>query len=179
MTRRNDENSRKAKAAGSEGGVRLYTLEVVIIGGPMTESFAERNRLVSRTIQIRGDQMLEELHDAIFDAFDREEEHMYEFQIGGRGPRDPKSRSYMPPEGIHDAPCDEPTGDVSQTVIGSLRLKVGGTFGYLFDFGDEWWHQIDVLDIKDQAPVGDFPKVVKRIGESPPQYPAWEEEDAE
>jgi hypothetical protein len=29
-------------------------------------------------IQIRSDQMLEEPHGAIFDAFDREDEHIYE-----------------------------------------------------------------------------------------------------
>ena len=38
---------------------------------------------------IRGDQTLEDLHHAIFDALGREEEHMYEFQLGGTGPMDP------------------------------------------------------------------------------------------
>jgi hypothetical protein len=50
----------------------------------MTAEFAKRNKVISRTIQIRGDQTLEDLHHAIFAAFDREEEHMYEFQIGGQ-----------------------------------------------------------------------------------------------
>ena len=69
------------QTAGS--GHKLYTLDVFIMDGPMTESFLKKNKVVSRVIQIRGDQTLAELHRAIFNAFDREQEHMYEFQIGG------------------------------------------------------------------------------------------------
>jgi hypothetical protein len=39
---------------------------------------------------MRGDQTLEDLHHAIFDAFGRWEQHMYEFQFG-KGPMDPKA----------------------------------------------------------------------------------------
>ena len=41
--------------------MRLYTLEVFLLSGPITEKFAKKNRVVSRTILIRGDQMLENL----------------------------------------------------------------------------------------------------------------------
>ncbi len=34
----------------------LYTLEVIVIGGPITERFAKENPIISRTIQIRGNQ---------------------------------------------------------------------------------------------------------------------------
>ncbi len=37
---------------------RLFTLEVFIIGGPMTKRFIKKNKVISRTIQIRGDQTL-------------------------------------------------------------------------------------------------------------------------
>ena len=63
---------------------------------PVTEKFAKKNPEISRTIQIRGDQTLEDLHHAIFDAFDRGEEHMYEFQFGKR-PMDPKGPRYVLP----------------------------------------------------------------------------------
>ena len=74
---------------------RLFTVEVFLISGPMTEKFVKKNKVISRTIQLRGDQTLEELHHAIFDAFDREDAHMYEFQVGGKGPMDPKARRYV------------------------------------------------------------------------------------
>jgi hypothetical protein len=61
-------------------------------------------------------------------------------------------------------------GDVTRTTIDSLRLKVHQPFGYWFDYGDDWWHQINVMAIDEPAPKGKYPKVTKRVGKSPPQY---------
>lgn len=150
---------------------RLYTLEVFLIGGPITEQFVKKNPVVVRTIEILGGQTLSALHRAIFEAFDREEEHLYEFQIGGKGPQDPKAKCYRLPEALDDTFGGKPRGDTTQTTIGSLDLKIGQAFGYWFDFGDDWWHQLNVVDIKEVAPEGQYPKVAKREGGSPPQYP--------
>jgi hypothetical protein len=159
----------KKRPQGQEKG--LYTLEVFLISGPMTRKFLKKKPIISRTIQIRGDQRLSEFHEAIFDAFDREDEHMYEFQIGGSGPQDPKAKRYVLPmdmEDDFDGP--KPAGDVEKTTIGSLGLKVDEAFGYWFDFGDDWWHQINVISIEVEIPKGEYPRVTKRVGASPPQY---------
>jgi hypothetical protein len=155
---------------------RLYTLEVFLFSGPITEKFAKKNPVVSRTIQIRGDQTLQDLHEAIFDAFGREDEHMYEFQFG-KGPMDPKARRYVLPSAFENPFGEDnpPAGAVDTTTVGSLGLKVGDRFGYWFDFGDDWWHQINVEGIEDKVPKGKFPKVTKRVGKSPPQYPDEDE----
>ena len=148
----------------------LYTLEVFLVSGPITEKFAKENPVVSRTIQIRGDQTLEELHGAIFKVFDREEEHMYEFQFG-KGPHDPKGKRYVLPMEL-EGPFSHTrgaAGDVVSTAIVSLDLKVGQALGYWFDFGDDWCHQINVVAIE-HVSKGKYPKVTKRVGESPPQY---------
>jgi len=157
----------------------LYELEVFLINGPIAKAFAKSNRVVSRTIQIRGMQSLEILHYAIFGAFGREDEHMYEFQVGGKGPMDPKARRYVLPGALESLMPETPTpaGDVTCTAVDSLGLKVDDAFGYWFDFGDDWWHQINVVAIKNKVPRGIFPRVTKRIGENPPQYVDWEEED--
>ena len=160
------------------GDERLFTLEVFITSGPISETFAKKNRVVSRAIQIRGEQTLEQLHVAIFAAFDREDEHMYEFQLGGMGPMDPEARCY----GLSGAMNDpfsgkESAGDVASTTVGSLGLEVDEVFGYWFDFGDDWWHQINVVSIEEIVPKGRYPRVTKRIGESPPQYVDWDEEE--
>lgn len=42
-------------AAADLGGVPLVTLDVFLIGGPVSEAFVEAHPVVSRTIQIRGD----------------------------------------------------------------------------------------------------------------------------
>lgn len=147
---------------------RLYTLEVYIIGGPMTNKFVKKNPVISRTIEIRGDQTLADLHYAVFEALDREEEHMYEFQIGGKGPNDPKARRYGLSSMMGEADAGE--GDATRTRIDALKLKKDEAFGYWFDFGDDWWHQINVTAIEEKAPSGKYPKVTARVEQSPPQY---------
>ena len=161
----------KLHEANEQGDVGLYALEVFLLSGPIKEKFAKKNPVISRTIKIRGDQTLEDLHHAIFDAFGRWEEHMYEFQFG-KGPMDPKAPRYVL-AGTFEMDMGEdnpPAGRVDQASIESLGLEVGRSFGYWFDFGDDWWHQINVEDIEDKAPSGKFPRVSKRVGKSPPQY---------
>jgi Plasmid pRiA4b ORF-3-like protein len=159
-----------------QGKVRLYTLEVFLLSGPISASFAKKNRVISRTIQIRGDQTLEHLHEAIFDAFGRWEEHMYEFQFG-KGPMDPKGPKYglRDPDARRSAKKGKTGCFVDDTTIDSLGLEVGRSFGYWFDFGDSWWHQINVEAIEDKVPREKLPKVIKRVGKSPPQYPEEDE----
>jgi hypothetical protein len=170
----------KKEAKPRARDTRLYTLEVFIFGGPVSDKFLEANPVICRTIQIRGDQTLADLHEAIFIAFDREEEHLYEFQVGGKGPMDPKAKRYVLST-EDDDPWGEgrPAGDVRRTRIGSLKLEVDQAFGYWFDFGDDWWHQINVLGIDDEAPPGIYPCITERVGESPPQYPDWDDEEGE
>ena len=145
----------------------LYVLEVGIISGPISEEFIQANPEITRVIEIKGNNTLKDLHQIIFKAFDREEEHMYEFQIGGRGPNDPDARRYTLKTSFDD---EDLAGYVSETTIASLGLSEDEAFGYWFDFGDDWWHQINVMAIKGKAPRGKYPKVTGRVGASPPQY---------
>lgn len=150
------------RSKSSQHRPQLYTLEVFLFGGRVTEEFVQENPVVSRTIQIRGDQTLEDLHDAVFDAFDRWDENMYEFQLGGTGPMDPEARRYVLPGAFEHGTGERnpPAGPVDRTRIDSLDLEVGDRFGYWFDFGDDWWHQINVEAVEEKAPRGKFPKVI-------------------
>ena len=168
MARKSSSPVKFPKPTG-EGTVQIHTLEVFLRSGPISERFAKKNRVISRTIRIRGDQTLENLHHAIFDAFDRFDEHLYEFQFG-KGPMDPKAPRYVLPSAFDMAEDSPPAGRVDQTTLDSLGLEGGRSFSYWFDFGDDWWHQINLKAIKDEVPTGKFPKVTKRVGKSPPQY---------
>jgi Plasmid pRiA4b ORF-3-like protein len=171
---------RSSKAGRGAAPTRLYTLKVSLLSGPVKEAFAQKNPVVSRTIRMTGAQTLADLHDAIYDAFDREEEHMYEFQFGKK-PMDRNARRYTIGE---EAPFDlfeegDEAGDVAETTLDSLGLKARNRFFYWFDFGDDWWHRIDVLSVSDEVPPGQYPAVTERVGDSPPQYPDWEDEGDE
>lgn len=131
-----------------------------------------------RKIAIREGQTLHELHDMIFEAFDREEDHMYSFFF----PRFPLKK--MNPRVIyqssdeytHPVACEDPgpfgseAKDASNTTLQSLDLLDGEVFYYLFDFGDEWWHEIRVEQADGTADEGEYPRIIERKGTSPDQY---------
>ena len=156
---------------------RFYMLDVSLLGGPITQAFAKSNSTVFRTIEICGGQTLADLHDCIFEAFDRHDQHMYEFQVGGKRPMDPKARRYGLSMAMEDAFGGKMAGDVERTTLDSLGLEDGDVFGYWFDFGDDWWHQVSVISVDDDIPPGKYPRVIDREGDSPPQYADFEDDD--
>lgn len=84
-----------------------------------------------------------------------------------KGPFDPKGPRY----GIADSSDPKaPVGDASTTRLDDLNLKVERAFGYWFDFGDDWFHQVQVERIEQAIPTVTYPRVIKRVGKSPPQY---------
>jgi hypothetical protein len=66
-----------------------------------------------------------------------------------------------------------------QVLVGQLDLKEGQTFLYLFDYGDG--HEFDVWlkNVNSNAEKGEYPKLITKRGESPPQYPDYDEDTGE
>ena len=73
---------------------------------------------------------------------------------------------------------DDVQGDVRETTIASLNLQHDQRFLYLFDYGDEWRFNVrlDRIGAEEEAGV-EYPRIVEAIGDPPPQYPEWEDED--
>jgi hypothetical protein len=143
---------------------KLYVIAVYLMSGPVGKTFA--NKQTSRVLEIRGDQTLEELHHAIFKAYDRCEEHQYEFQFGKR-PFDPGGPNY----GVLDRPStNKGRRDARNTTLDDLDLKPNHVFGYWFDFGDNWFHELQVHRVEQAIATVTYPRVIKRVGKSPPQY---------
>ena len=161
---RRDNQPRCVAAVPAAPPTNLYVVAVFLHGRPVSEKFA--NKEISRTIEIRGDQTLEQLHQAIFKAFDRWDEHLYEFQFGKR-PYDPDGPNYGV---LGSEPRKKGDGDAHTTKLDELDLKLGRVFGYWFDFGDDWFHQVQVDRIEQAIPTVAYPRVIKRVGKSPPQY---------
>jgi len=154
---------KRAPVAPASPPANLYVLAVYLMGGPVSDKFA--NKEISRVIEVRGDQTLQQLHDAIFRAYDRWDEHLYEIQIGRR-PFDPDGPNY----GIPDGKKRKGHGDARTTTLDDLELKLHRAFGYWFDFGDDWFHQVQVERIDQAIPTVTYPRVIRRVGKSPPQY---------
>ena len=154
----------RVAAAPAAPPANLYVVSVFLLSGPISKKFA--NKEISRVIEIRGDQTLEQLHHAIFKAYDRWDEHLYEFQFGKR-PFDPDGPNYGVPGPQQRKKGD---GDARTTKLDDLDLKPDRVFGYWFDFGDDWYHQVQVERIEQAIPTVTYPRVIKRVGKSPPQY---------
>lgn len=132
-----------------------------------------------RKIAIGSGQTMDTLHDAIFDAFEREEEHLYSFFL----PRKPTTskRVIMKSPAISPPAEDEFTEfandlDSEETTIGELNLKEKQKFYYLFDWGDEWWHEL-TFEGEIEFDGEELPAVTVKKGDSPPQYPDWDEDE--
>jgi hypothetical protein len=166
--------SKPAKKSAAKGKPQLYTIEVSLLQGLMTEKFVKANPTITRVIQIRGDQTLEDLHHAIFKAYDRFDAHMYEFQFGKRTMEGPR---YVLAMAMENDFGEKAAGVVEETTIDSLGLKKDRAFGYWFDFGDDWWHQLDVLAVEAEIPPGKYPKITGRVGKSPRQYLSEEDDE--
>jgi hypothetical protein len=134
-----------------------------------------------RTIAVRSDQTLDDLHAAIYQAFDRDDEHLYSFFFPRPGTRSRAALhdapEYTHPFNAEEDPLDPDLHNAARTTIGKLGLVPKQRFLYLFDFGDEWWHEVTVERVGDPVEEGPYPRVLERHGNSPPQYPGDEEEE--
>ncbi len=59
--------------------------------------------------------------------------------------------------------------------LGRLGLKKGDKFKYLFDFEDEWRFQCRVMQKLEEKTRNS--RVIKSVGDSPAQYPDWDDEE--
>ncbi|MBU2490760.1 MAG: plasmid pRiA4b ORF-3 family protein [Proteobacteria bacterium] len=137
-----------------------------------------------RMIALGGGQTLDHLHEAIFQAFDRDDPHLYSFYFPKarlRPRRGPEPKEYTSPYALENPDPFYTKGllDASKARLDGLGLQEGQTFEYLFDFGDEWWHELSVEAINPVVPGVKYPEIRKRQGVSPPQYEYPEDEEEE
>ncbi len=132
-----------------------------------------------RMIAVRPTNTLDAFHRIIFRAFDRVEEHMWAFYFGK--PYRKGTHEYI--SHIWD---DMGAGEKAELASGvkfkNLSLRKNSKIYYLFDFGDEWWHEIKFLGEREAEPGKRYPKILERCGDSPLQYPDeedWDEDDDE
>lgn len=125
---------------------------------------------VWRTIDVRSDQTLVDLHYAIQDAFGWDDDHLYAFYLSGKAWD--ASTEYIRPEGWN------PGQRSARVRLDRLGLRPRKRFLYIFDFGDEWRHDVRVEKAGLSPDGGEYPRIVERHGEAPPQY-GDEEEDYE
>ncbi len=121
---------------------------------------------ISRTIALSSEHTLDDLHLAIQHCFRFDNDHLYAFYMDGK----PYSRdAYNDPGGGEGPLADEAT-------LGLLDLYPHQRILYLFDFGDSWKFDVELLEVRDEHHKG-RPKVVAKTGGALQQYPSYDEDD--
>jgi hypothetical protein len=123
---------------------------------------------VSRTVVVRGDQTLVELHRILQTAFEWGDDHLYSFWLSGRfWGRD--GSEYSSPDWLEQGQLS------ARTRLERLGLVAGQKVAYIFDFGDEWRVRLTLTKVE-PADERTYPRIVASRGDAPPQYPDYEDE---
>ena len=126
--------------------------------------------ILVRTIALRGDQTLEDLHEALRLAFGWADPHLYAFWPGSRW-WDPERVSYRSPYELEDGEPDEHALSARIKLL-DIPVRKGKRFAYVFDFGDEWRLLLRVTE-RWKAEGEPYPQLLEAIGTPPPQYEEW------
>lgn len=123
-------------------------------------SVSVRHGKCTRVIRMNLSDSLFDLHEVIQKSVDFDDDHLFAFYVG----KGILEKTYMPEDTI----TSERELGVEETCLGDLDLKKGKKFSYLFDFGDMWWFDIQVLQIYEERVIK--PMIIKKQGKAPEQY---------
>ena len=138
----------------------IWILKVKLLWGAYAEEAWEGS------IEIDSLSTLEDLHFALQNSLNFDNDHLYEFYVS----KTENSRDQIR--------YDDENGLVySVTLEGLYPLEKNKKLFYLFDYGDNWLFKIIKSRKKAQEPMKGikYPRLVEEVGIKPEQYPSWDE----
>src|SRR4051794_8269609 len=129
---------------------------------------------ILREIEIGSDKKLVDLAKAIVRAFDFEFDHAFGFYSKLIDPDVLRSQPRY--ELFADMGERDNSGSVKRTRVAEAFPEVGHTMLFLFDYGDDWRFVVEVIGRGEKEPKVRYPRVLRKVGQSPEQYPDWDEE---
>ena len=120
-----------------------------------------------RKIKLSSKHSLEDLHLAIQEAFNFDNDHLYAFFMDGKRY---SRNAYHSPMGDEGPFTDE-------AIMEQLGLYVGQKILYYFDYGDSWEFAVQLLTIDEGERPLKNPKITEVKGEAPAQYEFYDEEE--
>ncbi len=120
----------------------------------------ELEPMIWRRVDVPLSSTLEALHHIIQAAFRWQNYHLYEFYVGER---------------VYGVPLDEdPFDDHKIHKASAIRLKTVVERGverflYVYDFGDDWSHDVIVEEVRDGAGDTEYPAFVDGARRCPPE----------
>lgn len=118
-----------------------------------------------RVIKLSHKTRLHRLHLIIQEAFDFDNDHMYGFYT---------VNSYRKRKELFSGNPFGESEEYEDLTIEDVEIYKGQQFGYLFDFGDKWRFEIQVIDFIENDETAFVPQIIERKGKSVQQYPDWD-----
>jgi Plasmid pRiA4b ORF-3-like protein len=128
-----------------------------------------------RDVEIEGSKSLFYLAGGITAAFDFDFDHAFGFYSDLKNPYSRAGERYELFADIEDIESD--AGSVERTKAGSVFGTVGKKMLFLFDYGDEWRFQLEVIGLGEKVPKTRYPRIVSTVGKAPPQYPSFDDDE--
>ena len=132
---------------------------------------------IYREIEVESRTTLSDLAEAIVHAFDFEFDHAFGFysKLTGRDVMRPQPKYEL----FADMGEQTTAKSVRKTRVADAFPDVGHTMLFMFDYGDDWRFGVEVIGRGHKGAKTRYPKVLKKVGQAPEQYGAWEEDDNE
>lgn len=111
----------------------LYRLKITLQDAPVA---------ISRTIEVPGTLSLNQFHLVLQAVMGWESSHLYQFEQGEQIWTHP---AFLDPS--YDIDSDFARDQDCEAVLCMLLQNVGDTMQYLYDFGDHWTHDIELIAI--------------------------------
>ena len=115
---------------------------------------------VWRRFLLPGNTKLEQVHECIQGAFGWQNCHLHEFGIAGKRYGDPDAA-----DGDREIISERGT----KSKLKFFDLQAGDKFFYVYDFGDDWRHEIEVEAILPPDPNGWYPSCIAGARACPPE----------
>jgi hypothetical protein len=115
---------------------------------------------VWRRVQIWEDTTLAQLHDVLQAVMNWQDYHLHEFTIG--------RRLFSVPDPDYDM-CERKIIDERRQRLSQVIPHVGTQFLYLYDFGDNWRHDLLLESILLPEPTAQYPRCTAGARQTPPE----------
>jgi len=115
---------------------------------------------VWRRVRVAGDTTLRMLHHVIQAAMGWHDSHLHEFEIGNRRYGEPDDDPWPGAERIYSE---------TKVKLGTLIGQGVKQFRYVYDFGDDWEHQIVVEKVEPLDPEQEYPSLITGKRACPPE----------
>jgi hypothetical protein len=135
----------------------------------------QRRRSIWREIELRPHQSLYTLAEIAVQTFGFDLDHAFGFYPGSGRNRQKASPKYELFTDIGEPTSDDALG-VETVSVATAFPTVGKRMTLLFDYGDEWLFDVELIGVGRTEPHMRYPRLLRQRGDAPEQYPPLDEE---